>query len=289
MHQWPAQNESSEVPVNDVVVIRRLVLPDLGRTVRRTPANARGSTLTPLQRTRIEKAAADCGFELSPAPVDASLVLRSARFPESISVLALSDATFLLMADGGPLLSGFDGVADQVRIDGYDALYAALERAAATARTLPNRVAERFLAATATLPRSTEVERVTIQRVGQQLFREALLDYWRGRCPVTGLDVPELLRASHAKPWAACVDDNERLDVYNGLLLAPHVDALFDGGWVTFLPTGAMLLSDRLPDSAVGSLGLRAGSCLVGLVRQHLRYLEFHRAQVFRGHGVESK
>ena len=51
--------------------------------------------------------------------------------------------------------------------------------------------------------------------------------------------------------------DYERLDVYNGLLLAPHVDALFDGGWVTFLPTGAMLLSDRLPESALGSLGLQ--------------------------------
>jgi hypothetical protein len=221
--------------------------------------------LTPLQRTRIEKAAADCGFELSPAQMDAALVLRSARFPESISVLALSDTTFLLTADGSPLLSGLGGAVDQVRIDGYDALYAALERAAATARTLPNRVAERFLTATAEMPRSTEVERLTIQRVGQQLFREALLDYWRGRCAVTGLDVPELLRASHAKPWAACADDNERLDVHNGLLLAPHVDALFDGGWVTFLPTGAMLLSDRLPESALGSLGLQAAACITGL------------------------
>jgi predicted restriction endonuclease len=133
------------------------------------------------------------------------------------------------------------------------------------------------------------VERLTIQRVGQHLFREALLDYWRGRCPVTGLDVPELLRASHAKPWAACADDNERLDVYNGLLLAPHFDALFDGGWVTFLPTGAMLLSDRLPESALDSLGLQAAACITGLARQHMRYLEFHRSYVFRGAGVASR
>ena len=123
-----------------------------------------------------------------------------------LSKSGLSDATFLLKADGGPLLSGFDAAADQVRIDGYDALYAALERAAATARTLPNRVADRFLAATATLPDSTEVERLTIQRVGEQLFREALLDYWRGRCPVTGLDVPEPKNRSQSgsqglMPW----------------------------------------------------------------------------------------
>ena len=94
---------------------------------------------------------------------------------------------------------------------------------------------------------------------------------------------------STARAGTACADDNERLDVYNGLLLAPHVDALFDGGWVTFLPTGAMLLSDRLPESAPGSLGLLAAACITGLAGQHMRYLEFHRSCVFRGAGVAAR
>jgi len=60
-----------------------------------------------------------------------------------------------------------------------------------------------------------------------------LLDLWEGRCAVTGLAVPELLRASHIKPWADCETDAERLDVYNGFLLAPHLDAAFDLGFIT--------------------------------------------------------
>ena len=38
---------------------------------------------------------------------------------------------------------------------------------------------------------------------------------------------PELLRASHAKPWAKA-SDIERLDSFNGLLLSVHLDAMFD-------------------------------------------------------------
>lgn len=243
--------------------------------------------MTPLQRSRIEKAAVDCGFELSPLLVDSDLILRSARFPESILVTSLGRPTsFQLRAVGANLLRSPSGEVDLIYVDGYDSLYATLEHASATARTLPNRIAQKFLAATAGLPRATEVEHLAIQRVGQGLFREALLDYWHGRCPVTGLDVAGLLRASHVKPWAACADDNERLDVYNGLLLAPHIDALFDGGWVTFLPTGAMLLSDRLPERALGSLGLRPASFIRSLVGPHMRYLEFHRTHIFRGTGV---
>jgi len=61
-------------------------------------------------------------------------------------------------------------------------------------------VADAFRIETADLPRSTEAERWVVQRVGQDLFRAALLDFWQGRCCITGLDVDELLRASHIKP-----------------------------------------------------------------------------------------
>ena len=52
------------------------------------------------------------------------------------------------------------------------------------------------------------------QRVGQNKFRDAMLDYWGGACAVTGVAIPEVLRASHAKPWAECGTDAERLDVF---------------------------------------------------------------------------
>ena len=50
---------------------------------------------------------------------------------------------------------------------------------------------------------------------------------------MTGLAITALLRASHIKPWADCETDAERLDVYNGILLAPHLDAAFDRGFIT--------------------------------------------------------
>ena len=76
----------------------------------------------------------------------------------------------------------------------------------------------------------TEVERMVRQRIGQQNFRQALMTYWGGACAVTGIDVSDVLRASHIKPWAECATDAERLDVFNGFLLSANLDALFDKG-----------------------------------------------------------
>lgn len=100
------------------------------------------------------------------------------------------------------------------------ALHRLLRRAFQLSKSLPDELLNVFQARTAKLPRSTEVERLVIQRVGQDIFREGLLEFWEGCCAVTGLAIPELLRASHIKPWAACETDAERLDVYKGLLLA---------------------------------------------------------------------
>ena len=72
------------------------------------------------------------------------------------------------------------------------------------------------------------------QRVGQQAYRQAMLDYWGGACAVTGLAWPQALRASHAKPWAKCASCPERLDVFNGLLLSANLDVLFESFLVSF-------------------------------------------------------
>jgi hypothetical protein len=49
---------------------------------------------------------------------------------------------------------------------------------------------------------------------------------------MTSLGVPELLRASHIKSWAQCDSDAERLDVFNCLLLGPHLERVHHAqGW----------------------------------------------------------
>ncbi len=239
--------------------------------------------MTPLDRTRIEKAAADCGLDLPSELQEGGLILRSTAFPETVEVRLVRDARFEVRASESTLLEGLPPAQEGWTLaDGIPALYATLERAAATARTMPNRVAAQFERATKALPQSTDAERLVVQRLGQDLFRRALLDYWRGRCCVTGLAVPELLRASHIKPWALCDSDDERLDVFNGLLLAPHLDALFDGGWVSFDDAGELLVSTTLPHEALALFNLQRSLRVDYQTSQHLRYMAFHRAEVFR-------
>lgn len=156
-----------------------------------------------------------------------------------------------------------------------------LRRAWQLSRTLPDGLLLAFEKRTASLPRGTEVERLVVQRVGQDLFREGLLDYWEGRCAVTGLAVRGLLRASHIKPWAACETDAERLDVFNGLLLAPHLDAAFDGGWVTFDDEGVMMCASALDAEACAVLAITPSMRMKRIEDRHRKYLTHHRSSVF--------
>ncbi|MBB2998292.1 hypothetical protein FHX57_000605 [Paraburkholderia tropica] len=236
--------------------------------------------MTTLERLRVEKAAADCGFERTPILMsDGGLELRSAQFPEAI-IVHICERVFRVSASKDVLLDGAD--ASEISVGHLDQLYAILQRASVIARTIPNRVADQFRLATKHLPQTTEAERLVVQRVGQGMYRNALMDYWQGHCCVTGLAVPTLLRASHIKPWAKCQNDDERLDVFNGFLLAPHVDALFDGGWISFSDQGNLIVSDSLPFAAKTQLGVSPEWTIHNLKPAHASYLKFHRAEEFR-------
>lgn len=152
----------------------------------------------------------------------------------------------------------------------------------AQGKSLPDELLHVFQAKTSGLPRSTEAERLVVQRVGQDIFRQGLLECWEGRCAITGLAIPELLRASHIKPWAACESDAERLDIYNGLLLAPHLDALFDQGFITVADDGKAIVSSSLNSGACGQLGLEGSASWRVGVSGHRAYLRWHRERVFK-------
>ncbi|MBM4360843.1 MAG: HNH endonuclease, partial [Deltaproteobacteria bacterium] len=100
-------------------------------------------------------------------------------------------------------------------------------------------------------------------------------------CAITGLAVPELLRASHLKPWRDCAMDAERLDVFNGLLLAPHLDAALDGGLVTLSDAGSLIVSSRLDSEARRLLGLDVPRRLRFVEPRHHPYLAWHREHEF--------
>jgi hypothetical protein len=153
----------------------------------------------------------------------------------------------------------------------------ALRRAAALIRALPDTPLATFHQKTRGMPATTEIERLARQRVGQDIFRASLDDYWGGRCAVTGITERALLRESHTKPWAVCDSDEERLDVYNGFLFAAHFDAAFDAALMTFDDDGNPLFSPKLTDRARAVLN--AEPVRVRLAPEHLIYLTYHRGR----------
>ena len=158
-------------------------------------------------------------------------------------------------------------------------LYAVLGRVYQLGVTLPDGPLEAFREAVAGLPSTTEVERLTIQRVGQNIFRDRLMTYWQGRCPLTGISDPELLRASHIIAWKDCTNDAERLDVHNGLLLSALWDAAFDKGLITFDDGGRPEFSSCLSEAARGELRWGAP---VPLTSKHRGFLAWHRQHAFQ-------
>lgn len=139
-----------------------------------------------------------------------------------------------------------------------------------------------FERATAGMPEVTEVERLAKERVGQDIFRRQMMKLWGERCAITDLAVTELLRASHAKPWAMCESSEERLDPHNGLLLAPHLDAAFDRGLITINPGGEVMVSESLTSDDRQRLGLDAPLRVSALRPGHKQYLEWHRTNKYR-------
>jgi len=156
-------------------------------------------------------------------------------------------------------------------------LYSALDRAYRLGLSLPDHPLTQFETQTKGLPRTTEAERLRIERIGQDIFRRALLGYWNGRCPLTGVSDASLLRASHIVRWADCLDDAHRLDVHNGLLLSALWDAAFDSGTVSFADDGSVLVSPALSHEAQIALKLGDGVRLQQLTGHHHQNLKRHR------------
>ena len=70
--------------------------------------------------------------------------------------------------------------------------------------------------------------------------------------------------------------------MFNGLLLAPQLDALFDGGWISFDDDGGLLVSPELSGKQQVRLGVQPGWRPAELAAPHIGYLAWHRRQFFR-------
>lgn len=129
-----------------------------------------------------------------------------------------------------------------------------------------------------TLP-DTEKEMLTKSRRGQGVFktRVAMVE---SSCRLTGVENIKFLVASHIKPWAKC-NNQERLDGSNGFLLSPHVDTLFDSGYISFKKNGEIIVApEAIEVMAMWSLATTKSR---PLTEEQERYMQYHRENLFRG------
>ena len=125
----------------------------------------------------------------------------------------------------------------------------------------------------------TEIETLIKARLGQGSFRQNVLEQYPS-CPLTGLDIQPLLIASHIKPWSKC-NNEERLDPFNGLMLAPNIDALFDSGLITFETDGTIKISPKIDPENQKRLGISSDMKLK-IRPKSKKYFEYHRNHVFQ-------
>jgi hypothetical protein len=125
-------------------------------------------------------------------------------------------------------------------------------------------------------PLVTETEKQSLvqARRGQGLFRSRVRAF-EPRCRVTAVSSDRLLIASHIKPWSAS-SNQERLDGNNGLFLSPHIDKLFDGGFITFTPKGEMRVSSLLDRDVLPKWHVDPTVNVGAFSKDQAYFLEFH-------------
>ena len=116
--------------------------------------------------------------------------------------------------------------------------------------------------------------------IAQRLFRGNLLRLWQGACAVTSVQEPRVLRSSHIKPWAMS-DVQEKVDHFNGLLLIPNLDALFNEGLISFRDDGRILVSSDWRTNDQRRMHITPDLHLRAVHAKSCSYLEFHRDIIF--------
>jgi hypothetical protein len=118
-------------------------------------------------------------------------------------------------------------------------------------------------------------------RRGQGRFRQGV-SLVEPACRFTGVTTPQLLVASHIRPWHRCESNEQRLDPFNGLMLTPTYDRLFDRGLVTFAPDHSLWISPQLAREDVQKIHMDPQLRLEPFRPQQQEHLAYHREHVFR-------
>ncbi len=133
----------------------------------------------------------------------------------------------------------------------------------------------------------TERNAIVKTRIGQSIFRKMTLENYSYKCCFSGVDLPQLLVASHIVPWAK--NEDLRLNPRNGLCLSTIHDRAFDQGLWTLNEDLEILISDYLKHSNsqfINDQFLRFEGKKLSLKckdKPETEFLSFHRDQIFKG------
>jgi hypothetical protein len=232
----------------------------------------------------IENAANNSGWENAEVAED-EVVLSSSLCDGPVQVKSIPGAGYSLTFVAPLLAEKMTveyGASALSHIAGFDALTSILKRASVIASSLPQSPYKEYMEQIKRLD-ITDTERLAVEkeRIGQELYRNALLRFWNYRCVLTGVDQQELLVASHAKPWAACSTPEERLNVFNGFIFEARFDRLFDQGFISFDDQGLIMISPKLSMENRKALGLDTSMAIKGIESAHRPFLAYHREHVF--------
>lgn len=137
------------------------------------------------------------------------------------------------------------------------------------------------------LPKGEERETTIKTRVNQSFFRSAILSSYNLKCCITGLSIPQLLSASHIKPWK--IDTENRTNPHNGLCLSNIHHQAFDEGFITVTPDYKIKVSkhfdDFKKDEAVSDFFLKYENQSIILPDRFLPnkdFLNWHYHEIFK-------
>ena len=124
----------------------------------------------------------------------------------------------------------------------------------------------------------TQKRQLVNARVGQGLFKNNVR-LNEHACRITGIEQLHHLRASHIKPWKDSTNE-EKLHGCNGLLLAPHVDHLFDRGFISFEDDGALVVSDQMESEVLSAWSIVVPRSVGAFNLDQQHFLSHHRSHV---------
>lgn len=125
-----------------------------------------------------------------------------------------------------------------------------------------------------------EITQLIKARRGQGLFRSNVNQIEK-RCRITKLEIKKHLIASHIRPWSKS-DDFQKLDGFNGLMLSPHIDHLFDRGFISFENNGQLITSKQLQPRVVFAWNIDPDINVGKFRTQQFEYLEYHRDEILK-------